>query len=92
MFTRVFLLASKKARVGASVRDLLACANACSWPSVHMQLFFVLSKGRSGDITLATFSILDESWLTNPKKERRSDLLAGVGNCDIASVMDWSTL
>ena len=31
--------------------------------------------------------VLETSWLTRPKKERRSVWLLGFGNCAIASVM-----
>ena len=42
--------------------------------------FFVLSKGRNGSKSCATVSILEDNWLTKPKKDRRSLRLAGVGN------------
>ena len=87
---RVGLLASKKASVGAVMRDSLAVENARSWSVDQMKSFFVLRRGRSGAKSAATVSVLAKSWLTSPKKERRSVRLVGVGNLAIASVNDWS--
>ena len=51
----------------------------------------MLRRGLSGVNNVATVLILEDNWLTSPKKERKSVRLVGMGNCDIASVMDWST-
>lgn len=39
---------------------------------------------------MATESVLAESWFANPKKERRSVRLVGVGKLEMAAVIDWS--
>ena len=54
--------------------------------------FFVLNSGRSGSNSSAILSVLVDSWLANPKKDRRSVRVAGVGNFMIASVISVSTL
>ena len=59
--------------------------NAWSCSLDHVNSFFVLSSGRSGASSPATDAVLAESWLTRPKKERRSVRLVGVGKLDIAS-------
>ena len=56
-----------------------------------MNSFFMLSWGRSGDSRVAIESVLAESWLASPMKERRSLRLAGGGKLEIASVIELST-
>ena len=90
--SRVGLRLSKNARVGLDVSDSLAAWNARSWSVVHMNSFLVLRRGRSGANRLAIASVLVDSWLVSPKKERRSVWLLDVGNLDMASVMDGSIL
>ena len=91
---RVSLLASKNERIGAIVSNPLAVLNAWSWSADQMKSFFVLRRGKSGATCrcMATASVLAESWFANPKKEQRSVRLVGVGNWEIASVIDWSIL
>ena len=48
-----------------------------------MNSFFVLSRGRTGDSRGAIESVLAESWLASPMKERRSVQLAGAGKLEI---------
>ena len=52
----------------------------------------MLSSGRRGANSGAMVSVQAESWLTNPKNDRRSVRLVGVGNCSIASVIAGSVL
>ena len=54
--------------------------------------FLVLRRGRSGASRPATVSVHANSWLANPKKERRSVRLLCIGNLAITSVMDGSIL
>ena len=54
--------------------------------------FLMLSSGRRGANSGSMVSVQAESWLTNPKNERRSVRLVGVGNCSIASVIAGSVL
>ena len=84
------LVGSKNERVGADVSDCFAVVNAWSCSLDHVNSFFVLSSGRSGASSPATDAVLAESWLTRPKKDRRSVRLVGVGKLDIASVIDLS--
>ena len=39
----------------------------------------------------AIAGVLAESWFTRPTKDRNSDVVAGVGKLEIASVIDPST-
>ena len=78
--------------MGASIRDFLASVKAWLASGVHRNSFLVLSRGRRGVSNDAMAGVHADSWLTNPTKERRSVLQAGVGNFDIASVMESSTL
>ena len=87
---RVGLSGSKKEIVGADVRDCFAVTKAWSRFGDQVNSFFVLSKGRSGASRPARVAVLAESWFARPKKERRSVRFVGVGNSDIASVIDWS--
>ena len=89
VWRRVSLVVSKYARVGEEVSTFLAYAKASLWGCAHRNLFRVLSNGRSGANTFAMSLVLEESWLTRPKKERRSVRMLGVGNCAIASVMSF---
>ena len=83
-------LGSKNERVGAVVSDSLAIRNAQSWSEDQRKSLFVLRRGWSSANRVAMESVLAESWFANPKKERRSVRLTGVGNLDIASVTDRS--
>ena len=84
MHSRVGLVTLKNARVGALVSDSLAVSNAWLWLVVQTKSVFVLRRGRSG----ATVFVLIENWLASPKNDRRSVWLDGVGNLEIASVID----
>ena len=46
--------------------------------------------GHNGSRSCATVSVLEDSWLTKPKKDRRSLRFAEVGNFESASVMEGS--
>jgi len=59
---------------------------------VHKKSFFVLSRGLNGVSNDAMVWVLVDSWFTRPIKDRKSDLLVGVGYLVVASVMDGSTL
>ena len=69
----------KYARVGASVSYSRALLNACSCSSDHKKSFFVLRSGRNGSNNGAIVSVQDDSWLTRPKNDRRSEQLDGAG-------------
>ena len=56
-----------------------------------MKSFFVLRSGRRGANKPATVGVLDDSWFTRPTNERRSERLVGMGNFEMASVMESST-
>ena len=88
----VGLLVSKNANVGATVSDCLALSNAWSCSVAQVKSFLVLRRGRSGARSPATALVLAESWFARPMKERRSVRFDGVGNLDIASVIEVSTL
>ena len=88
---RVGLLGSKKDNIGTAVSASFAAVNTFSWLSLHRKSFLVLSRGLSGVNNVATVLILEDNWLTSPKKEYKSVRLVGFGNCDIPSVMDSST-
>ena len=81
---------SKYARVGTSTKCRLALVNALSCSNDHRNSFFVLSKGRNGSRSSATVAVLEDNWLTKPKKDRRSVRFVGAGNFDIASVTEES--
>ena len=83
---------SKNDKVGVDVSDSLAIQNAWSCSAVHRNSFLVLRRGRSGASRPATVSVHADSWLANPKKERRSVQLLGVGNLVVTSVMNGSIL
>ena len=83
----VGLRLSKNARTGLDVSISLAVRNAWLCSVDHINSFLVLRRGRSGANRLATASVLLDSWLANPKKERRSVQLLGVGNWSIALVI-----
>ena len=83
---------SKYARVGAVVSDCRALLNACLCSVAHMKSFFVLRRGLRGASSLATESVLAESWFTSLKNERRSVRFDAVGNLSMACVMALSTL
>ena len=85
------LFRSKKDNVGAVVREPLAFMKASSWCGVQKKLFLVLSNGCRGVSNNAIELLHVESWFAKPKKERRSEQLAGVGKLLMASVMDEST-
>jgi len=53
----------------------------------HWKSFFVLSKGCSGVSSVEMVFVHADSWLTKPKKDRRSVQLVGVGNFEMASVI-----
>ena len=55
--------------------------------SFHRKSFREVRRGHSGASVSARLFVLEDSWLVKPRKERRSDLLLGVGNLDTASVM-----
>ncbi len=74
--------------MGAVVRDCFVVANAWSSSGDHRNSFLVLSRDRRG--RPATVGVLDHSWLTNPKKARRSVRFVGVGKLETAVVIDWS--
>ena len=82
---------SKKDRTGGVMRDFLVMSNASSWKLRHSKSFLLLSKGQKGVRIVTTVLVLDDSWLTNPTKERKLVRRVGVGYLEIASVMDWST-
>ena len=46
----------------------------------HRKSFLVLRSERSGMNNGDTVLVLEESWLTNPKNDRSSVRLMGVGN------------
>ena len=73
----------------------MSCAfaawNALSWLGDQMKSFFVLRRGRSGISKEETVLVEVDNWFTNPKKDRRSVRLVGVGKFEIASVIDLST-
>ena len=86
----VLLVTSKNNNSGALVRCFFSFATAWSRSSVHVNLFFVLSRGRSGASSSAILFMLELNWFTNLTNDRSSDRLVGVGNCDIAAVIDES--
>ena len=77
----------KKASTGLVDRCCLAVISAMSWSAVQVNSFFVLNNGRNGSNRVAVLSVLVDSWLANPKKDRRSVREDGVGNFVMASVM-----
>jgi len=81
---------SKYARVGTSTKCYLALVNALSCSDDHRNSFFVLSKGCNGSRSSATVAVLEDNWLTKPKKDQRSVQSVGTGNFDIASVIEES--
>ena len=87
---RVGLPGSKKEIVGTDVRDRFAVMNAWLRSGDQVNSFFVLNRGCSGANSPARVAVLAESWFARPKKARRSVRFAGVGNFEMASVMDWS--
>lgn len=76
----VDLFVSKRASSRAVIRH---CFVLAIW--LHHALvsarnhFLVLSCGRIGAISPVIFFVPDDSWLTNPMKDRNSDRLIGVG-------------
>ena len=85
MQRRVGFWGSKNWSVGATVSDVLASWNACSWSGNQINSFLVLSSGRRGPSRPARASVLAASWLANPKKARRSVRLEGVGKLAMVS-------
>jgi len=73
------------------VRDCLAVVKAWLSSSGHMNSFLELSRGRRGANSPVMMDVFTDSWLTRPKKARRSVQFVGVGKFEIASVMDLST-
>ena len=69
----------------------MAAGNAQSASDDHRKSFFVLNRGHKGFSKAAIAGVLAESWFTRPTKGRNSDLVAGVGKLEIASVIDPST-
>ena len=88
---RVSFVVSKYAKVGEVISTFLACVKASSWGLPHRNSLQVLSSGRRGANVSTMSLVLEVSWLTRPKKERRSARLLGFGNCAIASVMSVLT-
>ena len=70
----------KKASTGLVDRCCLAATSAISWSAVHVNSFFMLNNGYSGSNRAAVLSVLVDSWLVSPKKDRRSVHEDGVGN------------
>ena len=56
-----------------------------------MKSFFVLRSDRSGVSKEETVLVEADNSLASPNKDHRSVRLAGVGKCDMASVMVLST-
>ena len=77
----------KKASTGLVDRCCLVVISATSWSAVQVNSFFVLNNGCNGSNRAAFLSVLVDSWLVNPKKDRRSVREDGVGNFVMASVM-----
>ena len=78
------MVRSKYDNVGADTRDSFT---ALSNSSDHVHSFLGQSSGRRGDSSLATATVLADSWLSKPMKERRSVWLAGVGKFAMVCVM-----
>ena len=55
-----------------------------------MNSFFVLRSGRNGARSPARADVLADNWFASPKKDRKSVRLEGVGNIDIAVVIELS--
>ena len=70
----------KKASTGVVDRCSLAVISAMSWSAVQVNSFFLLNNGHNGSNRAAILSVLVDSWLVNPKKDRKSVHEDGVGN------------
>ena len=51
----------------------------------------MLRRDRRGECNEEIVLVEADNWLTNPKKDRRSVQLVGVGKLEMASVIDLST-
>ena len=91
MQSLVGLVISKNAKVGATVSCFLAALKALSCVEDHKKSFLLLRRGLSGASREEIVLMEADSWFANPKKERRSVGLFGVGKLEMASVMDLST-
>ena len=58
--------------MAVDVMAFLAVVNACSRLGDHVNSFFVLSSGFMGPYSLASVSVLAESWFARLKKVQRS--------------------
>ena len=74
----------------AEARDCFAVLNAWLKSGDHKNSFLVLRMGCNGTNSPATVAVHADSWLASPKKARKSVQFAGVGEFDIAVVMDLS--